>query len=821
MLARKILMLVAVTIFLTILMTHFVLASQGSCKSTIFPVNQDGKIDTPQLIKILKQGAAVYQDANSSTVIDSLDFNVNLKVLDANNSRIQVRRLNNLEALGWVERDDLLCARYPLKGESGLEQKMYIRTATEVRQDKPATVKAYPSPERLACDGQCQELSRFNGYFVFDIDTSSQSFLLSQTYRLQETDDLVGWISQEHGFVWDTAYGLRPREELIFPEGAVIDGKDVSGQERTVCAYVSLEDALQEKNCQPILGGDRWYRYPHRIPILERIEQEGRAFYKVVLPLPGAVVQQEGEKIKIRPELLGENPGAISLLDMKHIDVLFLIDGTESMQPYIDAIRGTGERPGVVQQIIESLRREEAFREAEFRFGFRMYRDAYAKKGNLGEGLSLSSDCESTTSRKNDLENFETFIAGVTATQDDSDDYEENFFGGIRKAIRDLTACPNNTKILFVIGDHGYDIEAQRKYQLQYGQEASQNWEIEPTEMDALVNRLKGNKEEETKNIVTFFLQTPENTDPFLKHPEQYKQAYDLFRKQALDILGEILPSHLQAERDLYFMTTNDAELNDRILEGIKNFSNAEAINELIYDLRGGTALTTAIQRLQGSPAYNNIPGLFWELVEQGSSKKLGEQYENRIYDIILTGFIPVSEDVVEDIWLKSADLDTWTDLLRDFEDMSALTGTEQREKFTFAIKDALERVIGKPPYEATGESLKVYLERKGGLPVRDTSVLFNYSINDILDDRSVLDCEIDRLAGWLFNAKKIMSIIYRGDLRPQYKLEKYPGECPRGESIPYVDGYISGIPFRESLMRYDHQFQKAHIYWVPKEFLP
>lgn len=798
------------------------IAGPGNCENFTFPVSPENKVDWPHTIKVVKQEVPVFQDAVSNAVVSTLNFNKSLRVLDEQGTRLQVGHQSTYAPLGWVERSNLLCTNVPLKSDkSGLEQKLYIQTATEVRKDKPTTVKAYPSPDLQDCHGQCRELSRFSGYFVFDIEGEEYAeekhrrYLLSETYRLDDTSQLVGWVNGENGFIWDTAYGARPREDLVFADGETLDDEDVSGQPRTVCAYQHRGDAITdpEGRCLPLLGGKQWYLSEHRIPVLERVEHEGVLLYKVVLPLggTGARAGKEVGTIRVNPAQFEQNPGLESLQQMKRIDVMFLIDGTKSMVHHLQAVKGSRMqgKEGIIQQIIKTLKEDDAFQEAQFRFGFRIYRDTYAGAQELGEGLPLPTQCELTLDAKErNIREFEAAIDRVEVSEEARDDYAENLFGGMQQAIRDLAPCPDNTKLLFVLGDCGYDAQAQQRRG------------VPPIEMDSIVSRLKGG--EDFKNIVTFFIQTPKDTAS-VNSPAKYERAYDLFIKQSQDILSHLLGLEHIAEFDNFFMTTDAGDLNKRILNGVKQFSNTQVINEIVLDLRGGTALRDAITRLQGSDEYNNIPGLFWDLVEQGSCKKLGEQCQNRIYDTIIEGYIPVSNDIVEDVWLKSDDLDKWISILRNFDSnyLSTLSGTELRQTFVYAMKEGLQNVIMKPLYDDTGETLREYLRRKGGLPVSDTSPLFGYSIADLEDPDSVPQCEINRLTTWVNNSKQMLNIIYHGDLRPVFTEIPYPGECPTGAKIPFIDGDIQSAPLGAPDMRYNHSFQKANIYWVPKEFLP
>lgn len=854
-----------------------VLAGEGSCVGVEFPRDpKTNKVDRAQPVKVIRQNVTVYEDASTSDPVEFLEFNESLQVLDAQGTRVKISTMASLEPLGWIERSDLLCALAPLRGESGLEKKLYIRTATEVRevtftltdesftklrdddlpeeilirlrelknvqfhdkkrlvrslelvignesnfeelrerileqaelQGKASTVTAFPSPDLTECEGDtCRELSRFTGYFVFD--ETEDRYLLSESYRLTETEKLVGWIDKSQGIIWDTAYGVRPEEELG-------DAPDTE-PERTVCAYKTLEDALSKKNCQPILGGNRWYLYADRIPILGRVKKQEKVFYHVAFPLAGTGAKStSGESsdeasdkdkiVIIDPAILtGGNPGISSVLSRKHVDVFFLIDGTRSMKPYIEAVR-----KDVVRNIIATLQDDENFKETQFRFGFRIYRDTFAGPQELGEGYPLPTSCLLNAAEKQqNLQEFYQVLGQVEEMQETTDDYPENLFGGIRQAIRDLAACPDHTKLLFVIGDCGYDAEARKARG------------VSSIEMSALISKLQGSEETATTSIVTFFLQ-PEQSDLITHTRWQYEEAYELFTEQARDILRQVLGTGQPEVLDKYFMYTTDTDLSENVLAGVKQFSNAGVINELVLDLRGGAALVEAIERLQQTGRYKNLPGLFWDLVRQGSCEELGEQCQQRIYETILDGYIPVSDNVTEDVWLTSSDLHNWTLFLNSIGNMAGVSGSELRETFVNALLKALENVIRKPTQQDTDEPLSVFMQRQGGLPVRDSSPLFRYSINDLRDPDIVPNCELARLVTWVTNVSEILGIIGRGDQRPVYDQIPFPGECPSGLHIPFIDGPITSRSLgSDPKMRYDHQFQKAHVYWVPQEYLP
>ncbi len=781
------------------------------CTNYKFPVvkNKNGVIDHIRPIIVIREKAPIFPDSVTSTPTGEKTFGSYVYVVKADANRIHVREGSTKEPIGWIERSDLLCSLRPVIGESGLEQKFFIKTATDVRRDKPATVKAYSSPELDSTPRR--ELSRFDSYFVIDCDENNNSYLLSDSYMLRDGNLPVGWVSVPDGFIWDTAFAARPAENIVFPEGHT-----KAGEERAVWAYATEDDALNKTNPMAILGGKRWFKIAQRLPIIGRTEIGNEQYYKVMLPIPGLPgrVHQEDTISIVDPEALQANMGIDSVSEMKHIDIMFLIDGTRSMEQHIESIRGSRDnkqKPGVVQQVIQKLKELPESNQIQLRFGFRIYRDQYAGEKELGEGFPLSGECESDRDFIQDnLPEFNDKIHDVNVTLVDwsaQDDYEENLFGGILKAIEDLSTCPTNLKILFVIGDNGYSTAAQaRRGRV-------------PINIQQIAEKLKGSKENKERNIVTFFIQTPNDREN-ARNQDLYDNAYALFNEQAQTILMKILQ---QADQEnLFLLEADDTEISQKIVNRISAFVQPKAINEIVLDLKGGAALVEAIESIQGREEFRNIPGLFWDLVRQGSAKSLGAQYENRIYEAVIPAFLPITDDIVEDVWLTSENLYDWILIARGLGNQTKLKGSELREALGYAIKDTLEKVIREPLIEHTNEPLSIYLQRIGNLPVSDSSKLFHYSLDDLNDRNRVPDCEILRLSVWMHSVQKFLRIVERGDLRPKFTIGNFPTGCPSGHKIPYIDGDILSEPIGKSdKMRFNHQFRDINAYWLPKAYLP
>jgi uncharacterized protein YnzC (UPF0291/DUF896 family) len=806
-------------------------SDEGDCANFDFSpyMQQDGKLDLSIQLRVLRDMAKVYPSAQAQQPNKTLlAFSTPLRHGgELSDERIKVTTLEHDDPLGWVSLNDLLCTNRPIiNPEKGLEKKFYIKTKIQQRkQGEPsAFINAYPMPAEQ-CHDKCRQLSRFTMYFI--VDQEKDWYLLADDYHLKHP--LVGWVRKKDGYLWDTAYGLRPRDDLEY-----------KGNVGAECVYQTLDNAINKHHCMPVLGGKSWYQEAVRIPLLDIVDHNGNhikpkgfadtkggqdAFYKVALAVPGVGLTKD---FKITSKSLREP--SINLASMKFIDVFFLIDGTASMQPVIDLIRGIKGAPGLVQNIANTLRKAPDFKDSKIRFGFRVYRDSYAGKKELGDGLPLRAEhCEELPDDylEKNRKNFQDRIADVQASVDDKgiDDYPENLFGGLKQVLQDLRSCPGHTKLLFVIGDHGYDKEVLSMNNLQ-----------------ELISKLKRDK----GRLVTFFIQMP-NQARTAKTPDAYNRAYDLYCSQGYEFLQAVLEGKKSRSKDdyNYLIRLQDNasssprgflcgqwkplpfnQLGNNILEGIRGFSKSSILSELTVDLRGGKALKTAIEHLRQK--HTDVPGLFWDFIEEGNCETLGKQCNEQVYDITFEGYIPVSNDISLDVWMTGNQLlDFKQNVLRIFRKLGPIMReSAKREQIVTTIAETLKIQIMEPEIEPD-ETYADYLQRKGGLPVSRNSLLLSYTPEQLEDENKVPDCELDRLAVLATNMETILGIIYEGNYRPHFKTKPYPeSTCTKasenGKRIPFIRGRISKKRLGDDdTYRYDHEFRGKIIYWVPQEYLP
>ncbi|MBF0159495.1 MAG: hypothetical protein HQL58_08205 [Magnetococcales bacterium] len=889
----RVLMLCTLLVFSWLPQQALAKTAAGSCAHYDFtPFRQGDKLQWNEQARVLRHNAPLYSKSDSKPgdgkPAATVAFNQRLELLADKGERLQVKmQRSGSEATGWMNKSDLLCRNMPLQDDTGLEKKFFIRTATAARnssQTEPV-VRVHPDPDMNQCSSseaqgqpECRHTaSRFHMYFVFD--EREQSLLLADRYRLDEDGPLLGWVSKQNGFLWNNAFALRPRADLTADSDQQKPG--------TICSYEKIDQAVarDSNSCNPIEAGNKWFLSPLRIPVLDMVDSKGRhvdpdnwsgnseqrLFYKVALSRPGVVGRRVGDgqiaissglAERLMPEL--KSSGLKGLAAKKNVDIFFVIDATASMQSAIDAVRGTGERLGVIQEIIQKLKQTASFQETQFRFGFRVYRDPYADKAvadhpgggvgdGIGEGLPLPDSCQlSATEQQRNVQAFQDAIAHVKATNEDGDDYEENLYGGLAQALQqDIVACPDHLKLLFIIGDSGYEgglaldsggrvVRSSAKY-------------AHPIDETLLVRLLRGSDTKGTKSnsIVPFFIQTP-SSESQAKHPRLYRRAYDKFTTQANTLLSQSLPSGVRAEEHLFRM--GEEQLVNRLVQTVERFGGSSLIDEIIVDISGGEKLSTIIGRLRRE--HVDIPGVYWHILNKGACGELGNQCEQQVFDTTLAGYIEANDQVVEELWLPSAALSSWIRVLKGFEGYYELPEAQLRRALISAMILGLQQEIRRPPIDVLGETPAQYAQRRGSLPVRRHSPLLSYLVPALsadqllrdptnkktvvagMDGKPLMDknnhpvaavpaCELRRLALWAIQSRQMLEIVERDFRRPQYQSVPWqPSQCPdataNGQALVRINGPIESIPLGpDKNHRFGHVLGGQRGYWVPQEYLP
>ncbi|MCK5716894.1 MAG: hypothetical protein KAH77_05340, partial [Thiomargarita sp.] len=657
------------SLVLLLLSSQFVYAEllpkAGSCFGFDFPLQRD-KIhtNTSWPLRVLRHKAPVYKH---NKIVDTLKFGDILDVIQVSNDkkygRIQVKTSDSDDPIGWMDRQDLLCHITPLTDQNGLERKAYIRTPrTKVERDKitgkqtikgvKETVQAYHHYARELCSGSgsCVEMSRFEMYFIMaetNVENQQQRYLLAEQQNLITTPPLVGWVDKDKIIPWNTAIQLRPREDLTEP----------------VAAF-SKPGVQNKKEGITLEGGNIWYKLSQHLPLLDKTN----GYYHVVAPGIGVSAMEEVNVEGVE--------------SFKQIDVFFVLDGTRSMQAYLSAAKD------LANKIIEKLSRQNEYRESHFRFGFRVYRDdfkgsRFPKDDSLGEFLALSNSCEArdATTQENKM-TFKLTLSKVKESNEKANEdpsLEENMFKGLEQAVRDMAPCPKRLKLLFIIGDHGDNQADVPKHLIK---KLTSTFDLPPA---------------------LFFIQTPKNHQKY-KQP-QYKKAYTRFQQQAQSIIQQV--NHSLQNKDstvkqdslnwkAHFRTMSGKhitqELVDLVVNFVGKFSRSDIINEMLLKLRAGQSVKDIVK--QGMAADDsNLPVVYWQMLEKAACQTIGdEQCYHGVDHRVIDAYIPVSDKIVEEIWISGRQLKNWSIVLNSLLPKHNKQEGFQQQKTSFiaALKQEL-----------------------------------------------------------------------------------------------------------------------------------
>lgn len=779
----------------------------------------------------LYDGVPTFSDPAATQPAGTLNLGDVVQIIE-DGDNVGVRSIGAPDtAISYTRRADLNCENRPLFSPvTRLERKAVVKVDT-VRSDDTAnrTVSAYRTPTLDDCDETCRKLSRFDLYFV--MAETEDALLLSREVRVATSinSPMVGWISKDDVYEWPYSVGLRVREDYTFGDGY-----------GTVCGYFTLEEAREAHPdmCQPILGGPSWFETSTRLLVMQQHPlvpgdtnpSEDGVIFETVAPISSraesSVSVSDGmlTTADAAPADLAVDPTDLrgadvdSLLKNNRIDLFFLVDGTRSMLPYIDAIRGTQANEGLIQVMLNGFQREIASG-VKFRAGFRVFRDTNnSDRVSIGEGLPLAEqDCPAMTDADSvaNLQAFNQAISNVQVTNEVNDDYSEDLYGGLEQAIRDMRGCSDNRKLLLVITDAGYDAEMQRRRG------------VEVPDLDRMATRFN----EEYPGGAIFFLRPPLNTQV---SSQQYLDAYNDLESEASALLSRlsIVQEMASAGEDLkFFLQLQGAPDDGAAVVGVlrdtiisENVQPA-IIDNLIIDIRGGASLQQAIQRLRAE--NQDIPGYFWRLVERGACDDLGEACMNATYQSVRSIFV-VNDPakIALDVWMDGEQLQSWDELLARATSVD-LSVSEMRNAAVSAIDDAIRTVIREPAYEDENETFGEYLQRAGNLPIGFKTPLLGYSLADLIRPDRVTSCELLGLMTWLDASRQMLRITGRGSALPDYTASDQAPMCSdlteSGAKIRNPTGSIGERGLGAGTLRSssaENTLAKP-IYWIPQQYLP
>jgi hypothetical protein len=351
---------------------------------------------------------------------------------------------------GWIEKSRLLLSKRSLLNQQNVSVKaMLLNTIEYAKEEKMEAgqaqkVKFYKDPGlKILAEYTCDIFSIF---YVYKANPSypekSKSVLLGMNYRMEGTEvkSIVGWVDTRRLTLWDHRATVLPNTfEDALKERQSKDKRATVFPEKD--AAIKYRDNLQfNKNDILIINLDSFKRqnqykaYFMRFPVLtnrKTIEMENGIMQIGAI---GPVESSSGKCDQFCwaeiQKIINENKAKA-----RHINIVFIIDGTKSMQPFFTEVS---------EGIIESMNSLNTDTKNEFKFAAVVYRDK-------DDGDLLM---EPHTLTKSYME-IASWLRNIKAMDTGDKDAPEAMFYGIKMGLRRIALPEDQTNYVILVGDAG------------------------------------------------------------------------------------------------------------------------------------------------------------------------------------------------------------------------------------------------------------------------------------------------------------------------------------------------------------------------------
>jgi hypothetical protein len=345
---------------------------------------------------------------------------------------------------GWVAKDNLILSTHCLLNEHGFEKKalMLQRLAQidDMSKDNIAEIRFYGDPELKQFNGKTSV--QFEIYFVFKISKDASSVLLGKEVSLGigKTEELklqmVGWADIKNITFWDQRICLEPNWDP-----RAVDERSA----KKIPPLIFLEESSC-LNFQKNLTYDKNYiardhepgktRYAGAFTRFPVISVKSNGIMKT--GVMGKVFSEGKESSDLSSEKLSEVKQEFENIknQAKNLNIVFVVDGTNSMGPYFKPISGA------IKKSFETLKGD--YSSSNIRFGGVIYRD-FADGDRLTDVQPLTSNVQTITS---------FFDTARTDYKGDKDVAEAVFYG-LKTALTSLNLQPDQSNFIILVGDAG------------------------------------------------------------------------------------------------------------------------------------------------------------------------------------------------------------------------------------------------------------------------------------------------------------------------------------------------------------------------------
>ena len=369
-----------------------------------------------------------------------------VRVVKDNNPKISENQFSNQAIdFGWIPKDHLLLSQHCLVTYEGQVDKkiMLLNTVESVKEGKKEKHDYVPFYLDPKLKSETKENSTiFEVFFVYK--QTEDAYLIGRRNRIdakkKSIEVIQGWVPKNRAVVWNHRIAVEPNWDQTAVQERI--GKNlhpsVFNDKQAAQNYVNTGDVKKNdifwaNDDKSMLKEGRLLGEWRRFPLFNK--RSSNQIFNV-----GYMGNIITDNTTLNQVTKAEIDKKISLSrDAKrNINIIFVIDGTQSMNPYFSAMSNAIRQS--MQQMKDNLGSLKTLN--SLNFGAVVYRD-------FAEG-DLITEVYKPTPRYNEVANF---LSLIDTEHGKDKDLPEAVYYGIKKAIRLLKK--GETNLLVLIGDAG------------------------------------------------------------------------------------------------------------------------------------------------------------------------------------------------------------------------------------------------------------------------------------------------------------------------------------------------------------------------------
>jgi len=394
-----------------------------------------------------KEGVKVYSDSSMNLVMFTAPYLQRFEVFAKEKSKLEVKELDSpTPRAGWVNMRDLIYLSIALKDETmGVYQKVVFTHMEEhIKLGKIRNITFYKGPfENNPLVERAMGTLRIAYVYAWDNSTydDSKYVLIGKSPFIDGASfdnaafkkSIYGWCKLERLFPWNSRLALIPNKIAEYPAYIFLDGPELTN----FYENPQINSAPRPQSLLTYDSFQMWINNHWPFFLQRKIVSGEQEYLRLICQVDVSLANLSGFSVdQLQKELEGMKAST------KEVDIVFLLDATKSMGPYIEGVAK------IVKDIMDELRKNSSI--DRLRFGAAVYRD-YVDREKKFEIEPLTQNINELTDRLN------VWAKNASSHPDDNGEaaYPEALFNGISEALKRSGYGEFNSKFLIILGDAG------------------------------------------------------------------------------------------------------------------------------------------------------------------------------------------------------------------------------------------------------------------------------------------------------------------------------------------------------------------------------